>query len=81
MLKNCLFGTYRAPATKILFVSATSADPATTELVGFGWGSPKLLILRATLQQDHCHRQLPVCPSTVNRDREPVIGPIIRTRQ
>jgi hypothetical protein len=28
MLKNCVFGTYRAPATKISFLSVTSANPA-----------------------------------------------------
>src|SRR6266513_1699744 len=29
---NCKFGTYRVPATKLLFYSATSANPATIRI-------------------------------------------------
>src|SRR6266446_426838 len=32
MLNNCAFGTYRAPATKISFLSAISANPATIRI-------------------------------------------------
>src|SRR5690349_3830586 len=32
MLSNCLFGTYRAPATKKSFLSISSANPATIRI-------------------------------------------------
>jgi hypothetical protein len=33
MLNNCVFGTYRASATKTIFLSATSENPATVRIV------------------------------------------------
>jgi hypothetical protein len=64
MLRNCLFGTYRAPATKMAFLSTISPNPATIRIVCRSEDSKKLRLKSLPVSHDGHGMIDKVCPES-----------------
>jgi hypothetical protein len=63
MVNNCVFGTYRAVATKISSISITSVNPATIRICDFGCKGHREFVSYSEFPADAPGRYLPLSPS------------------